>query len=165
LNTDFAFSISFKTTLQSISPPEGAFITPPTLTQLDIPQKSIFTFGSGSPLCPTNDCKQEFIGVFYDTGQLSPSVQGTLKIENKITSTPDIIKYSLISFASNFHVTGIEENRKTGHNVIVFGGDLNLGDGTSTMDAAMNPEFKYNVTGTFDNATKVLAFKGERSSS
>jgi hypothetical protein len=71
----------------------------------------------------------------------------------------------LISFASNFHVTGIEENRKTGHNVIVFGGDLNLGDGTSTMDAAMNPEFKYNVTGTFDNATKVLAFKGERSSS
>lgn len=148
-------SISFKTSLES--PPY------PT-TQLRISQKSNFTFGSGSPICPTNDCKQEFIGAFYDTGPLSPSVQGTLKIENKTTSTPDIIKYSLISFASNFHVTGIEENRKTGHNVIVFSGDFKLGGG-STMDAALNPQFKYNVTGTFDNATKVLTFEGQRSTS
>jgi hypothetical protein len=147
-------SISFKATLET---------RPYVSTQLSIPQKS--TFGSGSPLCPTNDRKQEFIDAFYDTGQLSPSVQGTLKIENKTTSTPDIIKYSLISFASNFHVTGIEENRKTGHNVIVFGGNFNLGDGTSTMDAAMDPEFKYNVNGTFDNTTKVLTFKGQRSTS
>jgi hypothetical protein len=149
-------SISFKATLET---------RPYVSTQLSIPQKSNFTFGSGSPLCPTNDCKQEFIDAFYDTGQLSPSVQGTLKVENKTTSIPDIIKYSLISFVSNFHVTGIEENRKTGHNVIVFSGNFSLGDGTSTMDAAMNPEFKYNVNGTIDNTTKVLTFKGQRSTS
>jgi hypothetical protein len=116
-------------------------------------------------LLSTNDCKQEFIDAFYGTVPLSPSVQGTLKIENKTTSTPDIIKYSLISFASNFHVTGIEENTKTGHTVTEFDGDLNLGGGTSTMDAALNLQFKYSVTGTFDNATKALAFKGERGGS
>ena len=46
-------SISFNTTLQ----PTGS-------TQLNIPQKSNFTLGPGSPLCPTNNCKQELIGAF-----------------------------------------------------------------------------------------------------
>jgi hypothetical protein len=85
-------SISFKTTLESIAPPAGTFLTPLSLTKLDISQKSNFTFGSGSPLCPTNDCKQEVIGGFYDISRpLSPVIQGTLKIENKTTSTPDTI--------------------------------------------------------------------------
>jgi hypothetical protein len=76
-------SISFKTTLESIAPPAGTFLTPPSLTKLDILQKSNFIFGSGSPLCPTNDCKQEVIGAFYDISRpLSPVIQGTLKIEN-----------------------------------------------------------------------------------
>jgi hypothetical protein len=128
-------------------------------------KKSNFTFGSGSPLCPTNDCKQEFIGAFYSISTPeSPSVQGTLKIENKTTSTPDIIKYSMIPFTGNFHVTGIEENRKTGHSVIMFSGDFGLG-GTSTISAITSPEFKYSVTGIFDNTTKVLTFKGEPSAS
>jgi hypothetical protein len=148
-------SISFKTTFES---------RPYPTTQLGIPQKSNFTFGSASPLCHTNDCKQEFVDAFYATGSIS-SVQGTLKIENKTTSTPDIIKYSMIPFYGNFHVTGIEENRKTGHSVMVFSGDFGLGGGTSTMDAAINPEFKYNITGTFDNTTKVLTFEGQRTTS
>jgi hypothetical protein len=71
----------------------------------------------------------------------------------------------VIPFYGNFHVIGIEENRKTGHSTIEFSGDLGLGGGTSTMDASMNPEFKYNVTGTFDNATKVLTFEGQRNTS
>jgi hypothetical protein len=45
-------------------------------------------------------------------------------IENKITSTPDIIKYSVIPFAGNFHITSIEENRKTANSVLVFSGDF-----------------------------------------
>jgi hypothetical protein len=122
-------SISFKTTLES--PPY------PT-THLRISQKSNITFGSGSPLCPTNDCKQEFIGAFYDIGSIS-SVQGTLKIENKTTSTLDIIKYSMIPFYGNFHVTGIEENRKTGHSIMVFTGDIGLAGGTSIMDTISKP--------------------------
>jgi hypothetical protein len=146
-------SISFKTTLEPPSYPGS--------NTFDIPPKSNFTFGSGSPLCPTNDCKQEFISTSYNTFiPESPSVQGTLKIENKTTSTADIIKYSMIPFSDDFHVTGIEENRKTGNNVMVFNGDFGLGDTSVT-----NAEFKYNVTGTFDNATKVLTFEGQRSTS
>src|SRR5919197_1013314 len=41
-------SISFKATLQSLSY-SGS-------NTFNIPQKSNFTFVSGSPLCPTNDC-------------------------------------------------------------------------------------------------------------
>lgn len=156
-------AISFKTKLESISPPAGAFLAPPTLTQLDIPQSSNFTFGTGNPLCPTNDCKQEVIGGFYDISRpLSPVIQGTLKIENKTTSTPDTIKYSMIAFVGNFHVTGMEENRKTGHNITEFSGDFGPGGGTSTIDASTTPEFKYSVNGTLDNTTRVLTFEGER---
>jgi hypothetical protein len=43
-------SISFKTTLELT--PSG------DTTYFDIPQKSNFIFGFGSPLCPTNDCKR-----------------------------------------------------------------------------------------------------------
>jgi hypothetical protein len=106
-------SISFKTTLESIAPPAGTFLTPLSLTKLDISQKSNFTFGSGSPLCPTNDCKQEVIGGFYDISRpLSPVIQGTLKIGNKTTSTPDTIKYSMIAFVGSFQTTGTEEIKK-----------------------------------------------------
>ena len=136
-------SISLNTTVQ-ISQVAG-------YTLPDIPQKSNFTFGSGSPLCPANDCKQEFISAFYDrTSPEAPAVQGTLKIENKTTSTPDIIKYSLIPFAGNFLTTSIEENRKTANRVLMFSGDFDLGGE------------QYRVTGTFDNATRVLNFGGER---
>jgi hypothetical protein len=146
-------SISFKTILQSLSyPGSNAF---------DIRPKSNFTFGSGSPLCPTIDCKQELIGATYNTYSLeSHSMQGTLKIENKTTSTPDIIKYSMVPFSGDFHVTGIEENRKTGDNVMVFNGDFGLVD-----TSVANAEFKYSVNGIFDNATKVLTFEGQRSTS
>jgi hypothetical protein len=103
------------------------------------------------------------LGAFYSISSLeSLLVQGTLKIENKTTSTPDIIKYSVIPFAGNFHMTGMEENRKTAHSVMAFNGDFRLGGGTTTIDAAATPEYKYSVTGTFDNATKVLIFKEER---
>ena len=43
-------SISFKTTLESISPPAGEFLTPPPVTQLDIPQKANFTFWLRKPI-------------------------------------------------------------------------------------------------------------------
>jgi hypothetical protein len=147
-------SISFRTTLESTSYPGS--------TQLNIPQKSSFTFGSKSPLCQTNDCKQELVNAFYSESPDSPGLQGTLKIENKTTSTPDIIKYSLIPFSGSFRITGIEENRKTGNTIMVFSGDFGLG-GSSTISAAMSPEFKYDVKGTFDNTTRVLAFEGDRS--
>jgi hypothetical protein len=144
-------SISFKTTLE---PPFYAVIT-----QLNIPQKSNFTFSSGNPLCPTNNCKQEVIGGFYDISRsLSPHIQGTLKIENKTTSTPDIIRYSMIPFIGDFQITGTEENRKMSHIVMIFNGDFGLGD-TDNMPALISPEFKYNVTGSFDNSTKTLTFK------
>ena len=131
--------------------------------QLDVPQKSNFTFGPGSPLCPKNDCKQEFIDAFYSiSSPESPSIQGTLKIENKTTSTPDTIKYSVIPFAGNFHITGIEESRKTGHSITGFSGDFGLGGGTSSMFATTSPEFKYSVNGTFDNTTELLTFEGQR---
>jgi hypothetical protein len=151
-------SISFKTTLQSPSYPGS--------NTFDIPPKSNFTFGSRSPLCPTNDCKQRLIGATYNTyNPESPSVQGTLKIENKTTSTAYIIKYSMIPFSGDFHVTGIEENRKTGHSTTEFSGDFGLGGGTSTLFATTGSEFKYSVIGTFDNTTKVLTFEGQRSTS
>jgi hypothetical protein len=60
----------------------------------------------------------------------------------------------------DFHVTGIEEDRKTGNSVMVFSGDFGFGSITSS-----GPQIKYNVTGTFNNATKVLTFKGQRSMS
>lgn len=44
----------------------------------------------------------------------------------------------------------------------MFSGDFGLGGGTAPVDAVMILEFKYSVTGTFDNATKVLNFEGER---
>ena len=44
----------------------------------------------------------------------------------------------------------------------MFTGDFGLGGGTTAVDAITNPEFKYSVTGTFDNVTKVLKFEGER---
>ncbi|MGB7954602.1 MAG: hypothetical protein WCF23_11535 [Candidatus Nitrosopolaris sp.] len=148
-------SISFNTTLQ----PTGS-------TQLNIPQKSNFTLGPGSPLCPTNNCKQELIGAFYSVViPQSPSVQGTLKIENKTISTPAVIRYSLIPFLGNLQITSTQEDRKTGHSITEFSGDLGLGGGTSPVDAAANPEFKYNVTGTLDNTTKLLAFEGQRNTS
>lgn len=151
-------SISFKTSLQAPSYRGN--------TQFNIPQNSTFTFGSGSPLCPTNNCKHELVGAFYSTViPQSPSVQGTLKIENKTTSTPTIIKYSMIPFMGNLQITGTQGNRKEGHSITRFTGDLGLGGGTSPIDAAANPEFDYNVTGTFDNITNILAFKGERNSS
>ena len=62
--------------------------------------------------------------------------QTTLKIENKTTLTPDMIKYSLIPFAGNFYITSIEENRKTANSVLVFSGDFGLGGGTTAADAA-----------------------------
>ena len=147
-------SVSLKTTVQ---PTYSGDLLP------SIPQKSNFTFGSGSPLCPANDCKQEFISAQYSImSPESPVLQGTLKIENKTTSTPDIIKYSLIPFSGNFYITGIEENRKTANNVLALSGDFGLGGGTTVLDAGATPEFKYNVNGTFDNATNVLNFEGER---
>jgi hypothetical protein len=153
-------SLSFKTTLQPPSHAGSEF--------LDIPQKSNFTFGSGSLLCSTNDCKQELIDAFYSMpspqSPFQSSVQGTLKIENKTASTPDTIKYSIIPFAGHFQITSTEENRKTGNSVMIFSGDFSLG-GTSTISAATTPEFKYNINGTFDNATRVLTFEGERSTS
>ena len=149
-------SISFRTTGLSPSYPGS--------TRLDIPQKSNFVFGSGSPICPTNNCKQELIDAFYSVSQDLPSVEGILKIENKTTSTPDVIKYSMIPFAGNFKTTGVEENRKTGHSIIKFSGDFGLG-GASTISAMTSPQFKYNVTGTFDNATNVVTFEGRRSTS
>jgi hypothetical protein len=87
-----------------------------------------------------------------------------LKIENKTTSTPDIIKYNLIPFSGHFHITSIEENRKTGHDVMIFSGDFGLGD-TNSRFALSSPEFEYNVNGTFDNTTKVLSFGGQRNTS
>jgi hypothetical protein len=86
-----------------------------------------------------------------------------LKIENKMTSTQDTIRYSMIAFVGNFHVTGTEENRKTGHSIVILSGDLGLGGGT--IPGIIHPEFTYNVNGTFDNITKVLAFEGERNTS
>jgi hypothetical protein len=83
-----------------------------------------------------------------------------LKIENKTTSTPQTIKYNLLRFQGDFHVTGMEEDRKTGNNVMALSGDFGFGSITST-----GPQIRYNVTGTFDKATKVLTFKGERSTS
>jgi hypothetical protein len=74
-------SISFKTTLQA---------RPFSGTTLDVSLKSNFTFGSASPICPSNDCKQELVDAFYSESPDSPSVTGTLKIENKTTSTPDM---------------------------------------------------------------------------
>jgi hypothetical protein len=127
-----------------------------------IPQKSNFTFGSGSPLCPANDCKQELIEAIF-TGGAYPQILGSLKIENKTTSTPDIIKYSQIPFAGNFQITDVEENRKTGSSIIVFTGDLLcLGGGTTELDATVNPEFKYRITGTYDNVTRDLKIEGDR---
>lgn len=79
--------------------------------------KSNFSFGAASPLCTSNDCKQEVVNAFYSVSPDSPGLQGTLKIENKTTSTPDIIKYSMIPFAGNFHVTGVEENSITSLNL------------------------------------------------
>lgn len=43
---------------------------------------------------------------------------------------------------------------------MALSGDFGFGSITSTR-----PQIKYSVTGTFDNATKVLNFKGERSTS
>jgi hypothetical protein len=150
-------SISFKTILQAQSY-SGSNINP-------IPAKSNFVFGASSPICPTNNCKQEFIDAFYSTSSPeSPSVQGTLKIENKTTSTASTIKYSLIPFAGNFQATGMEEDRKTGHSITMFAGDFGLG-GTNTIYAATTPEFKYRVSGTFDNTTKILTFQGIRNTS
>jgi hypothetical protein len=78
-------------------------ISPSSTTFFDIPQKSSFTFGSGSPICPTNDCKQEFITAAYNAfDPQSPLVTGTLKIENKTTSTAHTIKYNLIRFQGDF---------------------------------------------------------------
>jgi hypothetical protein len=123
-------------------------------------------WGNGSPLCPTNNCKQELVGAFYSIViPQSPSVQGTLKIENKTTSTPDIIRYSMIPVLGNLQIRGTQEDRKTGHSVAEFSGDLGLGGGTTPVDAAANPKFKYNVTGTLDNTTKLLAFEGQRNTS
>jgi hypothetical protein len=151
-------TISFKATLE---PPSYSAST----TFFDIPQRSNFTFGSESPICPTNDCKQEFITAAYNAfDPQSPLVTGTfgtLKIENKTTSTAQTIKYNLVRFQGDFHVTGIEEDRKTGNSVMAFSGDdFGFGSITST-----GPEFKYNVTGTFDNATNVLTFEGQRNTS
>lgn len=87
-------SVSLKTTVQ---PTYSGDLLP------SIPQKSNFTFGSGSPFCPANDCKQELTGAFYSiTSSAYPGIQGT--------SILDIIKYSTIPFAGNFRITGIEEN-------------------------------------------------------
>jgi hypothetical protein len=36
----------------------------------------------------------------------------------------------MIAFVENFHVTGTEENRKTGHSIVILSGDLGLGGGT-----------------------------------
>jgi hypothetical protein len=146
-------SISFKTILEPLSYPGS--------TTLDIPQKSSFAFGSGSPLCHTNDCKQEIVSGSYNVfDPQSPLVTGTLKIENKTTSTAQTIKYNLIQFQGNFHVTSIEENRKTGNSVMALNGDFGFGSITST-----GPQIKYSIIGTFDNATKVLTFEGQRSRS
>ena len=51
--------------------------------------------------------------------------------------------------------------------MLVFNGDFGLGGVASTdrFTSATDLKFKYNVTGTFDNTTKVLTFKGERSAS
>jgi hypothetical protein len=67
----------------------------------------------------------------------------------------------MIPFAGNFHVTGMEENRKTGHTILVFSGDFGLRSASTiyaAAAAAASPVFEYGVNGTFDNATKVLAF-------
>lgn len=74
-------------------------------------------------------------------------------------------KRSLLRFQGNFHVTGMEENRKTGHSITEFSGDFGLGGGTSTLFATSGSELKYNVIGTFDNTTKILTFEGERNTS
>jgi hypothetical protein len=75
-------SISFKTTVQ----PSYARDTLP-----GIPQKSNFTFGSGSPLCPGNDCKQEFIGAFYSiTSPESPAIQRKRTVEEMTAAAYDL---------------------------------------------------------------------------
>jgi hypothetical protein len=49
----------------------------------------------------------------------------------------------------------------------VFNGDFGLGGVTSTdrFTSVTDLEFKYNVTGTFDNAARVLSFEGQKSTS
>jgi hypothetical protein len=47
--------------------------------------------------------------------------------------------------------------------VVILSGYLGLGG--VTIPGIIHPEFIYNVNGTFDNTTKVLAFEGERSTS
>jgi hypothetical protein len=144
-------TLSFKATLELPAYPSST-------TFFDIPPKSNFTFGSGSPICPTNDCKQELITATYNGfDPQSPLVTGTLKIENKTTSTSQTIKYNLIRFQGDFHITGIEEDRKIGNNVMTLSGDFGFGSITSS-----GPQIKYSITGNFDNATKVLTFKGQR---
>ena len=69
----------------------------------------------------------------------------------------------MIAFVGNFHVTGTEENRKTGHSIVILSGDLGLGG--ETIPGIIHPEFTYNVNGTCDNITKVLAFEVERNTS
>jgi hypothetical protein len=92
----------------------------------------------------------------------SPLVTGTLKIENKTTSTAQTIKYNLIRFQGDFHVTGVEQDRKTGNSVMALNG--NFGFGNITPGGGWySPEFNYKVTGSFDNATRVLIFEGQRS--
>lgn len=48
--------------------------------------------------------------------------------------------------------------------IIVISGDFGLG-GTTAVDAITDPDFKYSVTGTFDNATGELNLAGERTTS
>ena len=59
-----------------------------------------------------------------------------------------------------FHVTGIEEDRKTRNSVMSLSGDFGFGSITSASQ-----EIRYTVAGTSDNATKVLTFEGEKNTS
>jgi hypothetical protein len=115
------------------------------------------TFSSNNKICPDNKCRYEFInGTFHPSvlGDNEKYLSGTLKIEDKVSSTPDFVSYKYYKLAGTMTPAGSKGNPD--QMIINYRGDLGL----DTEDPIFYPESKYNSTITYDENSNMFSLEG-----
>ena len=127
----------------------------PFESSLYFPDNTTVIFSDNSKICPDNDCKYEFTNGTFSPSALGKGeryLSGTLKIEDKATSTPNFTSYKYYKIGGTMAVAGTKASEK----ITDYRGDLGL----DTEDPIFYPELKYDSMIIYDGKTNLFSLLG-----
>jgi hypothetical protein len=110
-------------------------------------QKANLTFGSGSKICPANNCSYEFEKTTFDErfGESNTKyLSGTLQIEDKANADGNFISYRYYRLSGTFTLVNSKENIETRDKILNYEGYLVLDTGNA-MFSPSKVEYKSEI--------------------